>query len=79
MMERRMKAMTEDDLKQAFSAFDRNGDGYISHAELKKMMKSLGHKLSDREVEAMIREIDVNNDGRISFKGRILSLSYAMP
>ena len=46
--------------------FDRDGNGFISAAELRHMMTNLGEKLTDEEVDEMIREADVDGDGQIS-------------
>ena len=60
---------SEDELKQAFKIFDRDKNGYISASELKYVMANLGEKLTDEEVEEMIREADLDGDGRISYNG----------
>ena len=52
--------------------FDRDGDGYISVAELKTVMMNLGEKLSDAEVDDMLKESDTNWDGRIDYNGKCL-------
>ena len=39
-----------------FSVFDKDGNGYISAAELRHVMTNLGEKLTDEEVDEMIRE-----------------------
>ena len=49
--------------------FDKNGDGYISAGELRQVMMTLGEKLSDDEVEEMIREADVDGDGLVNYEG----------
>lgn len=41
--------------------------GFISAAELRHVMTNLGEKLSDSEVEEMIREADVDGDGQINY------------
>ena len=43
--------------------FDRDGNGFISAAELRHVMTNLGEKLTDEEVDEMIREADVDGDG----------------
>ncbi|KAJ2695922.1 hypothetical protein FB645_006337 [Coemansia sp. IMI 203386] len=58
----------EDELREAFKVFDKNGDGVISADELRQVMTSLGERLSDEEVSEMIREADVDGDGNINYE-----------
>ncbi|CAI0418686.1 unnamed protein product [Linum tenue] len=60
-------AYSEEQLKQLFRMFDRDGNGYITAAELAHSMAKLGHKLTAEELTGMIREADTDGDGRISF------------
>ena len=59
---------TDEELRAAFRAFDADGNGYISHAELKAVMQSLGEGLTDAEIMEMIIEADLNGDGLIDFE-----------
>lgn len=47
--------------------FDKNGDGLISSSELRHVMTSLGEKLSDEEVEDMLKEADLDGDGMVNY------------
>ena len=68
MMARKMaRDPSEPEIREAFKVFDRDGNGYISQAELKHVMWSIGEELSDDEVEEMIREADRDGDGRIDY------------
>merc|ERR1719321_986456 len=58
---------TEDDLKEAFKVFDKDHDGYISAAELRHVLTNIGEKLTDDEVDEMIREADIDGDGSIDY------------
>lgn len=49
----------------AGQVFDRDNNGFISAAELRHVMTSIGEKLTDDEVDEMIREADQDGDGRI--------------
>merc|ERR1719203_1328073 len=51
---------TEEELIEAFRAFDRDGSGFISAAELRHVMTNLGEKLTDEEIDEMIAEADVD-------------------
>lgn len=61
-------------LKQ-FTKADTNGDGYLSIEELKSLLKSLGDELTTFEVEAILDNIDKNNDGKLSFE-EFMKASY---
>ncbi|EPB84209.1 calmodulin [Mucor circinelloides 1006PhL] len=56
-----------DDLREAFKVFDADGNGVIDRSELRKVMSSLNEKLTEEELDAMIKEADANGDGQISF------------
>ena len=42
-----------------------DGNGFISAAELRHVMTNLGEKLTDEEVDEMIREADIDGDGQV--------------
>jgi Ca2+-binding EF-hand superfamily protein len=50
------------DFMEAFKTFDREGQGFISGAELRHLLTSLGEKLSDLEVDDILRYIDLTED-----------------
>merc|ERR1712100_993669 len=69
MMARKMKDTdSEEEILEAFKVFDRDGYGFISAAELRHVMTNLGEKLTDEEVDEMIREADVDGDGQINYE-----------
>ncbi|KAI9300521.1 calmodulin [Cunninghamella echinulata] len=57
-----------EEIQEAFKVFDKDGNGYISAAELRHVMTSLGERLTEEEVEEMIREADVDGDDRINYE-----------
>ncbi|KAF5185727.1 Calmodulin [Thalictrum thalictroides] len=59
---------SEEELKEAFRVFDKDQNGFISAAELRHVMTNLGEKLTDEEVDEMIREADVDGDGQINYE-----------
>merc|ERR1712226_284091 len=69
MMARKMKYTdSEEEIRAAFRVFDKDGNGFISAAELRHVMTNLGEKLTDEEVDEMIREADVDGDGQINYE-----------
>ena len=55
---------SDEDIREAFRAFDRDGTGYVSVNDLKQAMISLGERLNEEEVNELIREADLDADGR---------------
>ncbi len=55
---------------QAFKMFDTDGDGFIDASELRHLLTNLGEKLSEVEVDEMIREVDMDGDGKVDYKGQ---------
>ncbi|CAG7852106.1 Calmodulin-2 Short=CaM 2 [Serendipita indica DSM 11827] len=69
MMARRMKADdVEDEIRQAFEVFARDGTGLISIGELRHIMIHLGEKLTDEEADELLREADADGDGYINYE-----------
>lgn len=58
---------TEDSVRDAFRIFDKDGTGYVSASELRHVLTHLGEKLSDEEVDEMIREADITGDGQVNY------------
>ncbi|KAL9314357.1 hypothetical protein ACSQ67_019809 [Phaseolus vulgaris] len=50
-----------------FKYFDRDGNGFITTAELARAMAKMGQPLTYRELGEMITEADTDGDGVISF------------
>lgn len=73
MMARKMKDTdSEEEIREAFRVFDKDGNGFISAAELRHVMTNLGEKLTDEEVDEMIREADIDGDGQVNYEGKFI-------
>ncbi|KAH6807181.1 EF hand calcium-binding protein family [Perilla frutescens var. frutescens] len=59
--------LNQDRLMEVFKAFDRDGNGFITAAELAGQMAKMGQPLTYHELTEMIQEADANGDGVISF------------
>ncbi|XP_050302786.1 calmodulin-like [Anthonomus grandis grandis] len=57
----------EKELRDAFRVFDKHNRGYITASDLRAVLQCLGEDLSEEEIEDMIKEVDVDGDGRIDF------------
>ena len=64
---------SEEEIKEAFRVFDKDGNGFISAAELRHVMTNLGEKLTDEEVDEMIREADIDGDGQVNYEGTVIN------
>lgn len=67
----------EDQLRRIFKMFDRDGNGFITAAELAHSMARLGHALTAEELTGMMKEADMDGDGQISFKEFVRAISSA--
>ncbi|XP_022736636.1 probable calcium-binding protein CML15 [Durio zibethinus] len=59
--------VNQDVLMEVFQLFDRDGNGYITAAELAGCTAKMGQPLTYRELTEMIKEADADGDGVISF------------
>jgi len=61
-------ASSEGKILQAFQVLDFQGNGFISAAQLRQIVTHLDIKLTDAEVDEIIREADVDGDSQINFE-----------
>ena len=60
--------LTEEQIaefKEAFSLFDKDGDGTITTKELGTVMRSLGQNPTEAELQDMVNEVDADGNGTI--------------
>ena len=53
---------TYADYMEAYKTFDRDGQGFISTAELRHVLTSYGERLEDREVDKIMKFTDTQED-----------------
>ncbi|KAF7300119.1 putative CDC31-spindle pole body component, centrin [Mycena kentingensis (nom. inval.)] len=55
-----------DEIRRAFQLFDDDNTGKISLRNLRRVAKEIGDRLEDDELQAMIEEFDLDQDGEIN-------------
>ena len=69
MMAKKMKENDdEDEIKEAFGVFDRDGDGYITKEELKEVLRLIDEDVPEKEIDDMIDEADADGDGKVNYE-----------
>ncbi|XP_044756797.1 calmodulin-2/4-like [Coccinella septempunctata] len=68
LLKKHIKPLNEEQLRIAFSVFDRDGIGFIGTAEIKYVTRNLGERYTDEEIEDMLKEVDADGDGKINFE-----------
>ena len=72
MMKERKKEeeFNEEELRDVFKVFDKDNSGFISASELKEVSSKLGRNLTEEDVKEMMKETDLDEDGKISYQGK---------
>lgn len=69
LMDKKLKEQdTEEELIEAFKAFDKDGDNYISAGDLKEFLNTFGESISDDEIQKMIKVADTSRDGKVNYQ-----------
>jgi len=69
------KTKDDDLMRETFSSFDLDGDGFITKAEIVTFMARMGETLSDEQLKEMIGETDEDGDGRLSYEEFVKMMS----
>ena len=48
--------------------FDKDGDGFVTHGEIKQVLSHLAEKITDEEATAKLKEVGSNHDGNIQYE-----------
>lgn len=68
----------EEELRAAFSKFDKNKNGFLEFEEFATAMKTLGEPLSDDELKSLMTSADLDGDGRINIDGENIFSYYLL-
>ena len=61
------REFSEEEVRDAFAAFDEDGDGFLDARDVGLFFEALGERLDEAEVRALIAQVDADGDGRVSF------------
>ncbi|XP_035661432.1 calmodulin-like isoform X2 [Branchiostoma floridae] len=67
MASKMLQTDVQEEILQAFRVFDKDGDGYVSAAELRHVMTNLGEKISAEELDEMFQVANVDANGQINY------------
>jgi len=59
---------TDREIKEAFDAFDLDHNTFVGAAEIRHVLINIGENATDEEVDEMIRMVDKDGDGQVSFE-----------
>lgn len=60
--------ITREDLQDAFNEMDTDNSGFVEAKEIKAIAAKVGCKLSDDDLDQIIKKADESGDGKISFE-----------
>ena len=58
----------EKEIEEAFQAFDRRGNGFLSRTEMQDIFQNIGEPLTEEEIEALLNEADEDRDGFVYYE-----------
>ncbi|KAG0353178.1 EF-hand protein [Gamsiella multidivaricata] len=61
-------AGTYQEFINGFKVFDKEGNGYISVGELRYVLTNLGEKLTDAEVDELIKGVETDKSGKVNYE-----------
>jgi serine/threonine-protein phosphatase 2B regulatory subunit len=59
---------TDDEIYEAFKAFDLDKNNFVGAAEIRHVLINIGEQVTDEEVDEMIRMVDADGDGQVSWE-----------
>ena len=70
---------TDQEIKDAFTFLDLDKNGFIGAAEIRHILICMGELITDEEVDEMIRMVDTDGDGQVSFQEFFLLVVHPDP
>jgi len=61
-------AGTPEEFIRGFQVFDKEGNGYIGAGELRYVLTQLGEKMTDEEVDELLKGVQIGADGNVNYE-----------
>lgn len=68
----------QQELREAFRLYDREGDGYITTDVFRDILHELDDALSPEELDMIIDEVDADGSGTVDFEGEQIRLDRSI-
>mmetsp|Transcript_13208 Transcript_13208/g.18125 ORF Transcript_13208/g.18125 Transcript_13208/m.18125 type:complete len:86 (+) Transcript_13208:10-267(+) len=66
------------EIREIFTLFDKNADGYVATNELATMIRGLNMNPTEREIQEMMKDVDPNSTGSFD-QNSLISLIARRP
>ncbi|KIP01631.1 hypothetical protein PHLGIDRAFT_123186 [Phlebiopsis gigantea 11061_1 CR5-6] len=67
-------AGTPDEFIRGFQVFDKEGNGFIGAGELRYVLTQLGEKMSDEEVDELLKGVQIGADGNVNYESFVRTI-----
>ncbi|KAJ7572652.1 myosin regulatory light chain cdc4 [Mycena floridula] len=67
-------AGTPEEFIRGFQVFDKEGNGFIGAGELRYVLTQLGEKMTDAEVDELMKGVQVGADGNINYESFVRTI-----
>lgn len=65
-----------NEMNEAYTLFDKDGNGFIDPTEIKRVFYKIGETLTDMECEDQLRAVDIDGDSQVMNVCRLLFVSH---
>ncbi|OJA07802.1 hypothetical protein AZE42_03420 [Rhizopogon vesiculosus] len=67
-------AGTPEEFIRGFQVFDKEGNGFIGAGELRYVLTQLGEKMSDEEVDELLKGVQIGPDGNVNYESFVRTI-----
>jgi len=67
-------AGTPEEFIRGFQVFDKEGNGFIGVGELRYVLTQLGEKMTDEEVDELLKGVQTGSDGNINYESFVRTI-----